>query len=134
MDRDTGIKLMQDLLRRMVERKGSDLFITAGFPPAIKVDGEINTDDFSPAGDAATRAAGRAATGAAGRATPGAAGVTSAGAAIEDRGRIVATAPDEREADHRGGEGEEVGRQVTVSRRRPARCRIRTTGLGLREH
>jgi twitching motility protein PilU len=41
MDRDTGIKLMQDLLRRMVERKGSDLFITAGFPPAIKIDGEI---------------------------------------------------------------------------------------------
>jgi twitching motility protein PilU len=41
MDRETGIKLMQDLLRRMVERKGSDLFITAGFPPAIKIDGEI---------------------------------------------------------------------------------------------
>ncbi len=41
MDRDQGIKLMQDLLRRMVERKGSDIFITAGFPPAIKVDGEI---------------------------------------------------------------------------------------------
>ena len=41
MDRDQAIKLMQDLLRRMVERKGSDLFITAGFPPAIKVDGEI---------------------------------------------------------------------------------------------
>jgi twitching motility protein PilU len=41
LDRETGIKLMQDLLRRMVERKGSDLFITAGFPPAIKVDGEI---------------------------------------------------------------------------------------------
>ena len=41
MDRDQGIKLMQDLLRRMVERKGSDLFITSGFPPAIKVDGEI---------------------------------------------------------------------------------------------
>ena len=36
MDRDQGIKLMQDLLRRMVERKGSDLFITAGFPPAIR--------------------------------------------------------------------------------------------------
>ena len=33
--------LMQDLLRRMVEKKGSDLFITAGFPPAIKIDGEI---------------------------------------------------------------------------------------------
>jgi twitching motility protein PilU len=41
MERDQAIKLMQDLLRRMVERKGSDLFITAGFPPAIKIDGEI---------------------------------------------------------------------------------------------
>jgi twitching motility protein PilU len=41
MDRDQAIRLMQDLLRRMVEKKGSDLFITAGFPPAIKIDGEI---------------------------------------------------------------------------------------------
>jgi twitching motility protein PilU len=41
MDRDQAIKLMQDLLRRVVEKKGSDLFITAGFPPAIKVDGEV---------------------------------------------------------------------------------------------
>ncbi len=41
MDRDQAIKLMQDLLRRMVEKKGSDLFVTAGFPPAIKIDGEI---------------------------------------------------------------------------------------------
>jgi twitching motility protein PilU len=41
MDREQSIRLMQDLLRRMVEKKGSDLFITAGFPPAIKVDGEI---------------------------------------------------------------------------------------------
>jgi twitching motility protein PilU len=41
MDRDQAIKLMQDLLRRMVERKGSDLFITCNFPPAIKVDGEV---------------------------------------------------------------------------------------------
>ncbi len=41
MERDHAIKLMQDLLKRMVEKKGSDLFITAGFPPAIKVDGEI---------------------------------------------------------------------------------------------
>jgi twitching motility protein PilU len=32
---------MQDLLRRMVDRKGSDLFITAAFPPAIKIDGEV---------------------------------------------------------------------------------------------
>ena len=41
MDREQSIRLMQDLLRRMVEKKGSDLFITAGFPPAIKIDGEI---------------------------------------------------------------------------------------------
>ena len=41
MDRDQAIRLMQDLLRRMVEKKGSDLFITTGFPPAIKIDGEI---------------------------------------------------------------------------------------------
>ncbi len=41
MERDQAIRLMQDLLRRMVEKKGSDLFITAGFPPAIKIDGEI---------------------------------------------------------------------------------------------
>jgi twitching motility protein PilU len=48
MDRDQAIKLMQDLLRRMVERKGSDLFITAGFPPAIKIDGEIRPQTDKP--------------------------------------------------------------------------------------
>ena len=41
MDRDQGIKLMQELLKRVVERQASDLFITANFPPAIKLDGEI---------------------------------------------------------------------------------------------
>jgi twitching motility protein PilU len=41
MDREQAIRLMQDLLRRMVDRKGSDLFITAAFPPAIKIDGEV---------------------------------------------------------------------------------------------
>src|SRR5882672_8527446 len=41
MDRDQAIKLMQDLLRRVTEKKASDLFITSGFPPAIKIDGEI---------------------------------------------------------------------------------------------
>ena len=48
MDRDQGIKLMQDLLRRMVERKGSDLFLTAGFAPAIKIDGEIKAQTPNP--------------------------------------------------------------------------------------
>ena len=41
MDRDQAIKLMQELLKRVVERQASDLFITAGFPPAIKIDGEV---------------------------------------------------------------------------------------------
>jgi twitching motility protein PilU len=33
---------MQTLLKKLVEMNGSDLFITPGFPPAIKVDGEIH--------------------------------------------------------------------------------------------
>src|SRR3984957_10046991 len=41
MDRDQAIKLMQELLKRVVEKVASDLFITANFPPAIKIDGEI---------------------------------------------------------------------------------------------
>jgi len=41
MDRDTGVKFMHDLLRAMVSKKASDLFITAGFPPAIKLDGRM---------------------------------------------------------------------------------------------
>ncbi|MCJ7555403.1 MAG: PilT/PilU family type 4a pilus ATPase [Gammaproteobacteria bacterium] len=41
MQKDQAIRLMRDLLTRMVEKNGSDLFITAEFPPAIKVDGKI---------------------------------------------------------------------------------------------
>ena len=41
MERDEGLKFMQQLLSMMVQKKGSDLFITAGFPPAIKVDGRV---------------------------------------------------------------------------------------------
>jgi len=41
MDRDQAIKLMQELLKRVVDKLASDLFITANFPPAIKIDGEI---------------------------------------------------------------------------------------------
>jgi twitching motility protein PilU len=42
MERDQATRLMQGLLKKMVEKGGSDLFITTGFPPAIKVDGEIH--------------------------------------------------------------------------------------------
>lgn len=48
MEKDQAIKFMQDLLRAMVSRKGSDLFITAGFPPAMKVDGQITPATDKP--------------------------------------------------------------------------------------
>jgi len=41
MERDQAVRLTQNLLRKMVENNGSDLFITADFPPAIKIDGTI---------------------------------------------------------------------------------------------
>ncbi|MEC5160927.1 twitching motility protein PilU [Janthinobacterium sp. CG_23.3] len=41
MERDQASKFMFDLLRLMVSKHGSDLFITAGFPPAIKIDGKL---------------------------------------------------------------------------------------------
>jgi len=41
MEREQAIKFMLDLLKLMEKKKGSDLFITVGFPPAIKVDGKI---------------------------------------------------------------------------------------------
>jgi len=41
MERDQAVKFMHDLLRAMVTKKASDLFITSGFPPAIKLDGKM---------------------------------------------------------------------------------------------
>lgn len=41
MDRDQAVKFMHDLLRAMVSKNASDLFITAGYPPAIKLDGRM---------------------------------------------------------------------------------------------
>ncbi|MFJ2989818.1 PilT/PilU family type 4a pilus ATPase [Collimonas sp. NPDC087041] len=41
MERDQATKFMHDLLRLMVSKRGSDLFITADFPPAFKIDGKI---------------------------------------------------------------------------------------------
>ena len=39
---------MYDLLRLMISSKASDLFITAGFPPAIKTDGKIKPVSQQP--------------------------------------------------------------------------------------
>ncbi len=41
MERDEALKFMYQLLTMMVQKKGSDLFITAGFPPAIKIDSRL---------------------------------------------------------------------------------------------
>ena len=63
MDRDKAIRYMHDLLRMMVQKDGSDLFITAGAVPSMKVDGvmkpssdrrpksrgrPLSSSDFSP--------------------------------------------------------------------------------------
>ncbi|MGZ8256560.1 MAG: PilT/PilU family type 4a pilus ATPase [Gallionella sp.] len=41
MERDQATELVHNLLRGMITRKASDLFVTAGFPPAFKVDGKL---------------------------------------------------------------------------------------------
>ena len=41
MERERATKFIHELLELLVKQKGSDLFITAGFPPAIKVDGKV---------------------------------------------------------------------------------------------
>ena len=41
MEREQAIKFMLDLLRLLVQKEGSDLFITVGFPPAIKIHGKV---------------------------------------------------------------------------------------------
>jgi len=41
MDRGQATEFMYSLLRAMLTKKGSDLFITVGFPPAMKVDGKM---------------------------------------------------------------------------------------------
>lgn len=48
MERDQASKFINDLLRLMVSRGGSDLFITGDFPPAIKVDGKLTKVSSQP--------------------------------------------------------------------------------------
>ena len=59
MERDQATKFINDLLRLMVSRNGSDLFITADFPPAIKVDGKITKVSPQPLNAAHTLALAR---------------------------------------------------------------------------
>jgi len=41
VETDQALKFMHELLRLMTQKNGSDLFITANFPPAIKIDGKV---------------------------------------------------------------------------------------------
>jgi twitching motility protein PilU len=48
MERDQATKFMHDLLRLMLSKNGSDLFITADFPPAFKIDGRMTPVSNQP--------------------------------------------------------------------------------------
>ena len=41
MERDQATRFVHDLLRLLLSKKGSDLFLTAEFPPAFKIDGRV---------------------------------------------------------------------------------------------
>jgi len=56
MERDQATKFINDLLKLMVSRNGSDLFVTGDFPPAIKVDGKITKVSPQPLNAAHTLA------------------------------------------------------------------------------
>ena len=59
MERDQATKFINDLLKLMISRNGSDLFITADFPPAIKVDGKVTKVSPQPLNAAHTLALAR---------------------------------------------------------------------------
>ncbi len=60
MEREQASKFVNDLLRLMVTRNGSDLFLTADFPPAIKVDGRVTKVSPQPLTGGHTMALARA--------------------------------------------------------------------------
>ena len=48
MERDQATKFMYDLLRLLLSKKGSDLFITSGFPPAFRIDSKMTPVSNQP--------------------------------------------------------------------------------------
>ncbi|HEX6155966.1 MAG TPA: type IV pili twitching motility protein PilT, partial [Burkholderiales bacterium] len=48
MEREQATKFIYDLLRALIAKKGSDLFITAGFPPAMKIDSKMTPVSQQP--------------------------------------------------------------------------------------
>lgn len=54
MERDQSIQFMHDLLSLMLSKNGSDLFITAHFPPAFKINGKLTRASDQPLSPAHT--------------------------------------------------------------------------------
>ena len=48
MEREQATKFVHDLLRLLVSKKGSDLFLTSEFPPAFKIDGRMQPVSNQP--------------------------------------------------------------------------------------
>src|SRR3990172_9546180 len=48
MERGQATEFMYNLLRLLLQKKGSDLFITVGFPPAMKIDGKMTPVSNQP--------------------------------------------------------------------------------------
>ncbi len=60
MEREQASRFVQDLLRSLLQRGGSDLFLTADFPPAMKIDGEVHKVASQPLNAQHTQALARA--------------------------------------------------------------------------
>jgi twitching motility protein PilU len=48
MEREQATRFMHDLLKLMISKNGSDLFITTDFPPAFKIDGKMTPVSNQP--------------------------------------------------------------------------------------
>ncbi len=48
MEREQAIKFMRDILKLLVDKGGSDLFITVDFPPAMKIHGKLTPISKKP--------------------------------------------------------------------------------------
>lgn len=60
MEKEQALKFMHDLLRLMLSKKASDLFVTAGYPPAMKIDGKMTLVTQQPLSPGHTAALARA--------------------------------------------------------------------------
>jgi twitching motility protein PilU len=60
MDHDQPYEVIVEMLRAMVARKASDLFLSVGFPPAFKIDGQVTPVSEHVLTEAHTKAFARA--------------------------------------------------------------------------